>query len=97
MSNRGNKRVVVNVADEQTSAQGFVDAWTRAEQGKRPRKQREFIHFADMDTLTRTLSNKRLALLQHLRKKPSLSIKALAEQVQRNYKNVYDDKKRWTH
>lgn len=49
------------------------------------------LYFTDQNTLFSALSPKRLELLRFLRKQGPMSIKRLATQLERDYKNVYDD------
>ncbi len=88
----GKKREIrVEIKDELESAKEFVDVYKRAVKGKSPRGVIDRIYFADMETLTRVLSNRRLELLQTLHRYGSLSIRALAKRMDRDYKNVYGD------
>ncbi|HLG30747.1 MAG TPA: hypothetical protein VI387_11100 [Candidatus Brocadiales bacterium] len=88
----GKKREIrVEIKGEQESAKEFVDVYKRAVKGKSPRGAIDRIYFADMETLTRVLSNRRLELLQTLHRYGSLSIRALAKRIDRDYKNVYGD------
>lgn len=60
---------------------------------KTKRKPNKSLHFKDTITLFRYLSPKRVRLLQHLRGAGPLSIRKLASQLKRNYKNVHTDVK----
>lgn len=91
MKTRTKKAIKVGVKGAGASADEFIKVWKEAERGKVPRKSVERIYFADVDTLTRTLSNRRLELLQALRSHGACSIKSLSRLLKRDYKNVYDD------
>jgi len=91
MQTRRTKEIKVAVKGAGESANEFIKVWKEAEQGNVPRKSIEWIYFADVATLTRTLSNRRLELLQALRSHGACSIKCLSQLVERDYKNVYDD------
>lgn len=67
----------------------FVDAWQRAERGEEVRETN--LTFRDLETLLAALTPKRLALLRHVRHHTVPSIKALAADLHRNYKNVHQD------
>ena len=88
---RSKKESKVGIKGASESAEAFIKVWKAAEQGKVPRKSVERIYFADVDTLTRTLNNRRLVLLQALRSHGACSIKSLSQSVERDYKNVYGD------
>jgi len=84
------KAIKVEVKGASESADKFIKVWKEAERGEVvPRKSVERIYFADVDTLTRTLSTRRLELLQALRSHGACSIKSLSQLLERDYKNVY--------
>ena len=69
--------------------QRFAAAWRRAESG-------EFVNethvtFLDLDAMLATLSQRRLALLRHVRQHGAASARALAEALGRDPKNVHGD------
>ena len=68
----------------------IVDAVHRAEQGEAVETEAS-VNFADWDTLTRTLTAKRLELLRYLHRHPMASINALAKALGRDYRNVHAD------
>ncbi|AIB12253.1 hypothetical protein ABAZ39_09610 [Azospirillum argentinense] len=68
----------------------IVDAVHRAERGEVIQAEAS-VNFADWDTLTRTLTAKRLELLRHLHRHPTASINALAKALGRDYRNVHAD------
>ena len=51
----------------------------------------EHLYFPDLETLLRTLTSQRLALLKTLYAIGPISIRALAKALGRNYKNVHTD------
>tara|TARA_R100001143_G_scaffold46566_1_gene41588 strand:+ start:818 stop:1183 length:366 start_codon:yes stop_codon:yes gene_type:complete len=67
----------------------FVDAWRRAASGEEVHERH--LTFASMADLTRTLTPKRLDLLNRLRGHPAPSIRALARDTGRDFKNVQQD------
>jgi predicted transcriptional regulator len=67
----------------------FVDAWRHAESGEAV--DETHLTFLDLETLLAALTPKRLQLLRHVRHHQVPSIKALAVQLKRDYKNVHND------
>jgi predicted transcriptional regulator len=67
----------------------FSDAWKRAGAGKRV--DETHVTFLDMQTLLEALSPRRLALLKHVHRHGAESVKDLADQLERDYKNVHQD------
>lgn len=83
-------RMIVAIKSEAEMNREFIDAWKRAEKGTL-RKPEIHLCFVNVKTLQEVLSNRRVALLKTLRKLGPSSIRGLAKQVQRDYRNVYDD------
>lgn len=70
----------------------FVDAWHKAENDEL--KQEEIhLNFEDFALFVSALTPKRLELMRALRQYGPLSVRALAKQVGRDYKNVHSDTK----
>ena len=67
----------------------FVGAWHAREQGAVV--DETHLTFLDLETMVSTLSPKRLALLRHVRQHPTVNIAALAKNLGRDYKRVYED------
>ncbi|WP_424193386.1 hypothetical protein ACMYR3_00240 [Ampullimonas aquatilis] len=67
----------------------FTLAWHRAEQGDMTVSRN--VSFLGLDALVSTLSEKRLALLRHLKQHPVGNIMELARALGRDYKNVHGD------
>ena len=84
------KQIQIGVADHITTAKDFINAWKRAEQGKRV-KAEERLHFQSLEILLKMLTSKRWELLRTLRRKGSMSIRSLAKELSRDYKNVHTD------
>jgi predicted transcriptional regulator len=84
------KQIKIGVADDVSSAKGFVDAWKRAERGEKAIVDQK-LTFENLETLLRTLTAKRWELLKNLRRKGPLSIRALSKNLGRDYKNVHTD------
>lgn len=67
----------------------FVAAWKRLEGGA-PVDERH-LTFASLQDAAKVLTPKRIALLRALHGRPVPSVRALAESVTRDYKNVHED------
>jgi predicted transcriptional regulator len=87
--------VQLHVADSlDTIGDRVVGAWRRAERGELTGENAEVhIGFESWETMTRTLSPKRLELLRHLHRNPAKSIRALAQKHCRDYRRVHEDVK----
>ncbi len=69
-----------------------IDAWHRAERGEKV-EPTDTITFVSWKALHNVMTDKRHALLRHLRKRPASSVRALAKSLKRDYKNVHEDVK----
>lgn len=85
---RGHIRI--GVKSEAAINREFVEAWRRAEKGTLQEPEVR-LYFLDVATLQGVLSNCRVALLKLLHRIGPSSIRNLATQVHRDYRNVYDD------
>lgn len=90
---RQKRTLAIGVASAKEAGDNFVRAWKRAEKGLPPEEPVNKLHFTDMATLFKYLSPKRFELLQHLREAGPLSIRKLATDLHRDYKNVHTDAK----
>lgn len=90
---RKQKEIRLEVRGERESATDFVRAWKQA--ARRPHRGTavERIYFLDVDTLLRTLTNRRMDLLHALRQRGPATVRALAQALGRDYKNVHADVK----
>lgn len=84
------KKIQISIGDSTTSALGFIEAWKRAETGERVEPQERLV-FESLETLIKTLTQGRWLLLKTLRTKGPLSVRALARELGRDYKNVHTD------
>ncbi len=91
------KDIFVGVQSEQEMAQAAIRAWRRAEQSLPPEQPVNQLHFADMATLLKYLSPRRVELLQKLKTIGPVNIRQLALALERDYKNVYSDVSDLTH
>jgi predicted transcriptional regulator len=87
------KTVQVHVGDTLDAiGKRVIDAWHRAECGElTPENAEIHIGFENWETMVRTLSPKRLELLQHVHKHPAKNVRALAQALGRDYRRVHED------
>jgi predicted transcriptional regulator len=83
------RKVRVHVESLEASGRRFVNAWRRAERGEPVHE--EHLSFESLDGLLATLSPKRIELIRLVRRRPNLSIGALARELGRDYKRVHGD------
>lgn len=69
----------------------FIDAWHRAGRGETFHERH--LAFENWDTLARVLTGKRMELLGYVRRNKVTSIRALAQALGRDYRNVHADVK----
>lgn len=81
--------VNVHVGTLEDMGQRFTDAWHRAERGEAVGETH--ITFHDLPALLAALTPKRLDLLRYVRHHEVRTIKALAAELRRDYKNVHKD------
>ncbi len=74
---------------EDEASQRFVDAWHRAERGKKFHER--YLAFESWDALARVLTGKRMELLRYVRRNNVTSIRSLAKALKRDYSNVHAD------
>jgi predicted transcriptional regulator len=82
-----NVRVHIGTAEDM--GRRFVDAWHRAEHGEAVDETN--LTFRDLEALLAALTPKRLQLLRYVRHHQVRNIKALAAELNRDYKNVHQD------
>ncbi len=83
------KNLSVHVGSPEDMGQRFLDAWHRAEAGDAV--DETHLTFRDLETMLATLTPKRLQLLRYVRHHQVRSVKALASDLRRDYKNVHKD------
>jgi len=83
------RKLRVQVESLPASGRRFVEAWRRAERGEQV--QEEHLAFESLEGLLTTLSPKRIALVRFVRRRPHLSIAAVARELGRDYKRVHGD------
>ena len=72
------------------AGQRFVETWNKVKRGEKV-QPRDNVTFLTWSALSAVMSDKRHELLSHLRKHPAPSIRALARDLGRDYKRVYED------
>ena len=88
------KRIEIDVIDPKLE-QAALLAWAaRADKGAAQRPATPKLHFASYRQLHATLTEKRMALLEYVAVNEVPSIRQLAAQLARDYRNVYDDVQR---
>ena len=82
-------KVQVNVGSLADMGKRFATAWKQAEAGEAINQTH--ITFLDVQTMFETLSPRRLDLLRHVRQHGAGNVRALAQTLGRDYKNVHQD------
>lgn len=81
---------LMGIDDSTKTAKGFIDAWKRAERGEKMEVEQR-LSFENLETLLKTLTSGRWKLLKILRTRGPMSVRALAGEQGRDYKNVHRD------
>jgi predicted transcriptional regulator len=88
------KRIEIDVIDPRDE-QAALLAWAaRVDAGEMQGAVSPRLHFASYRQLHATLTEKRMALLEHVALREGMSIRQLAGELARDYRNVYDDVQR---
>ena len=87
------KQIKIGVGDATSTAKDFIDVWKLAERGEKV-QEKNMLHFENLEVLLKTLTPGRWALLKKLHANGPLSIRALANDLGRDYKNVHTDVRR---
>ena len=87
------KQITIGVGEAATTAKEFIDAWKLAERGEAV-QEKHWLHFENLEILFKTLTPGRWALLKKLHANGPMSIRALANDLGRDYKNVHTDVRR---
>lgn len=85
------REIKIGVKGAKESAREFVQVYRRATKGRLPKPPAERVYFSDFETLMRTVTDRRLEILRVLRQSGAMSVRALAQRVGRDYKNVHGD------
>ncbi|MFO7555939.1 MAG: MarR family transcriptional regulator [Desulfobacterales bacterium] len=84
------KQIKIGVGDAATTAKEFIDIWRRAEGGEKVEEVQR-LYFENLEMLLKTLTEARWVLLKILRENGPMSIRALSNELGRDYKNVHTD------
>jgi predicted transcriptional regulator len=84
------QHIHIGVEETERGFDRFVKAWHRAAAGDIEQAE-VHLNFEDFAKLLSVLSPKRLAMLRSLRQEGPLSVRGLAKQLERDYKNVHAD------
>lgn len=90
---RKRREMRLGVHGERESVQKFVKVWKQALRKQHKGAATESIYFLDIDTMLRTLANRRMDLLHTLRPRGPMTARALSQLLKRDYKNVHADVK----
>ncbi|MGO9451196.1 MAG: hypothetical protein ACLQDV_09175 [Candidatus Binataceae bacterium] len=85
------RKLSVGIRGAHESAQEFVTAWRSAARGKRAEKPTERLYFESLETMLKVLTPRRLEVLKRLREVGPMSVRAIANAMKRDYKNVHND------
>ena len=87
------KPITIGAGEAATTAKEFIDAWKLAERGETV-EEKHRLHFENLEVLLKTLTPGRWALLKKLHAIGPMSIRSLAYELRRDYKNVHTDVRR---
>jgi predicted transcriptional regulator len=87
------KQITIGVGDAADTAKEFIGAWKLAERGETVQEKHR-LHFENLEVLLKILTPGRWALLKTLHANGPMSIRALAKDLGRDYKNVHTDVRR---
>ena len=87
------KQITIGVGDAATTSKEFIDAWKLAEAGEKVQEKHR-LHFENLEVLLKALTPGRWTLLKKLHAHGPMSIRALANDLGRDYKNVHTDVRR---
>lgn len=88
------KRIEIEVVNPKQE-QAHLLTWARKlDKGHKGKALTPQLRFASYKVLHSLLTEKRMALLEYVANNQSLSIRQLALELERDYKNVYDDVQR---
>ncbi len=82
--------IKISTGSLEQSTDHFIEAWHKAERGDALEPETRLV-FDDLGTLLRVLTPTRWTLLQTLRRCGPTSVRALAQTLERDYKNVHTD------
>jgi len=83
-------RIEIEVLKPQAALDAFAATWRRVRTG---RKVTSRLAFGSLRALFSAITEKRLELIRHVAKHERLNTRQLSQQLERDYKNVYNDVK----
>lgn len=84
------KRIEIEVLNSQAGLDAFARTWRKVKAGKRVTPR---LAFGSLRDLFSAITEKRLEIIRYAAKHEGLNIRQLAQQLGRDYKNVYTDVK----
>lgn len=84
------KKQVIVGGKLRDSAARVADAWHRSERGEAIEPE-DNVTFLSWSALASHMTEKRYELLRHLHARPAVSVRALARDLDRDYKRVHED------
>ncbi len=87
------KQITIGVGEAATTAKEFIATWKIVESGEKVQEKHR-LHFENLELLLKALTPGRWTLLKELHANGSTSIRALANNLGRDYKNVHTDVRR---
>jgi len=87
------KQIKIGVSDAAITAKDFIEAWKGVERGEKI-QEKNILNFENLEVLLKTLTPGRWTLLKKLHANGVMSIRALANGLGRDYKNVHTDVRR---
>ena len=84
------RHVHIGMEPEERGFDRFVNAWEQAARDDNVDAE-VHLNFEDLSMLLSVITPRRLDILKTLRKQGSMSIRALAAELSRDYKNVHSD------
>lgn len=90
-------KITISLGKAEISLAKFKSLWKKIEEGSIPNEPINTIHFSSPELLFNTMTPKRFELLRYIRQANKISIRALANGVKRDYKNVHQDIKTLLH
>ena len=93
MRKRKEKKLIIGISSLHEMGQQFISAWKRAEKGL-PVDPTPHLYFESMMSMWKNLTPRRMELVYYLsNNKKSMSIRQLARELERDYKDVHSDVK----
>ena len=85
------KHIEISVIDPKDEQQALLEWAARVDAGEAMADAKSRLSFSSYGQLHAVLTDKRMSLLEYVAQHEGLSIRQLAGQLDRDYRNVYDD------